>query len=208
MVYKTKDDNKEYYYEVTFDRDKLKEIFNELEKYSYYKICKVKSYGDLVKFPATKNNIMKRIIKRLPLDKRALKDDNAKLLVDSITLNMDNNQVTYDILHKKSTDLYQYIDFILNDNLDNLTIYNGLIITFQTVIDGILNYSNSDELVNNNPENDKRINNKDYDYQGLKELYQKTLGCFKFKLIAVKEHIDNQDLLDGVVFKSRKLIKK
>ena len=66
----------------------------------------------------------------------------------------------------------------------------------QLVLEGLLNYINSQELVNHNLEN--------YDYKGLNELYKETLECFKFNLVAIKEYLDNQEIVSGLLLQKKK----
>ena len=64
---------------------------------------------------------------------------------------------------------------------------------------------NEDELVNHNSKNDAEISNQKYDYKGLNELYKKTLECFSFKLIAIKEFVDNQEVISGLSLQRKKV---
>jgi hypothetical protein len=66
----------------------------------------------------------------------------------------------------------------------------------QLILEGILNYINSKELTNYNSKNVINIKKQEYDYKGLNELYKETLECFSFNLIAIKEFVDNQELIN------------
>ena len=71
----------------------------------------------------------------------------------------------------------------------------------QLVIEAILNYINSKELTDNN----SKINNENYDYKGLNELYKETLECLKFNLIAVKENVSDKEVISGLSLQKKKI---
>ena len=117
----------------------------------------------------------------------------------------DSNFVTYKYLTNKLPDLYDYIDLIINNrriNSENFLKYTKLfnasefsIIAHrdQLILDGILGYINSPELTNHNSIHDGKEDKAEYDYKGLNELYKKTLECFNFSLVAVKEYFKNPE---------------
>ena len=43
-----------------------------------------------------------------------------------------------------------------------------------------------------------------YGYKGLNELYKETLECFKFNLVAIKEYLDNQEIVSGLLLQKKK----
>ena len=215
MVYKVKDKNKIDYYDVTIDKDKLKEIFDELGKYQYNKICCVKRIGYYAfRFPATIRMMKKRIIQDFNtfFSRRYV---NPQIIEDSILCDRINGYIKYDFKFISHTDLYKLIDVILNDfSLSSMEKYPELFVTNEpyafnykskVVIDKIVNYLNSSELTDC-PEHDDRVINPEYDYKKVQELYKRTLECFHFKLSAIKEFVDSQKTIDGEHFKSRILI--
>ena len=70
----------------------------------------------------------------------------------------------------------------------------------QLVLDAILNYANSPELTKHVSAN----GDEDYDYEGLNELYKKTLNCFKFNLIAIKEYLKEPQQVDVIKLQLKK----
>ena len=215
-VKEVKENDKINYYEVTYDKDKLKEILNELEEHRYYKIGNYRNSGGgyIFRFPETDKTIRKRIYKQ-SYKFYTRKFVNFQLIEDSINYDKRKGYLKFDFTYISLTDLYKLIDIVLNDfNLSTMEKYPELFsndkpcifdYNKQVVIDRILNYIDSPELTDT-PEPDKRVENQYYDYKKVSELYQKTLECFKFKLTSRKEHIDSLEQIDGVSFKSRKLI--
>ncbi len=198
MEYIQKDENGERFYSVDYDENKLKEILEKLKKYEYVKIAQGEIAGDITKWPATEKNIKKRVISFFN-KVLSFRYENAKLYPESIVRHTENgcDYVTYNYSYTKLPDLYSYIETILNDDYptfrdnsesvglerDN-AIYNYSK-SDQLVLNGLLNYANSPELRKHDSINEE----KEYDYEGLKELYKETLGCFKFNLVAVKEYL-------------------
>lgn len=205
MIYELKKDNEKYFYNVTYDKEKLTEILEKLKKYNYIAIGHAQISGYITRFPAINAIIKKRVTSRFS-------NSNEKVLPETIIHHKENNNdfVTYDYLFERLPDLYFYIDMIVNSKsiLDypemfgfsndyNNILYDG-IFRDQKVLDGILNYVNSLELVNNNSKDDVVVNNDEYDYKGLNELYKRTLECFKFNLIAIKKNVDTKEEIDGL----------
>ena len=215
MTYEEKKDKIVYIYDVTYDKEKLKEILEKLEKYSYILIGKGSMGGSITRWPATKKNIQKRVSSIFYLRYRNSKNI---LLPETIVHHTENNSnyVTYEYSFEKLPDLYAYIDIIINNrNIMNYAVSfeywtRDLNMNYmfthrdQLVLEGLLNYINSQELVNHNLKNSLEINNEKYDYKGLNELYKETLECFKFKLIAIKEYLDNQEIVSGLLLQKKK----
>ncbi len=190
-------DKNENYYKVDYDKEKLKEILEKLKDYSYATTGHGKISGDsFTCFLATNNNIKKRVISYFS---KTEKGKGSIIDPESIIHHKDDNNdyVTFNYTYKKLPDLYSYIEIILNDDFQtfkkNIEVFNRTFnsslyaysISDQLVLEGILNYINSNELTNNN----SIIDNKSYDYKGLNELYKETLNCFKFNLVAIKEYL-------------------
>lgn len=215
MFYEEKKDKKVCFYNVTYNKEKLKEILEKLEKYSYISIGHGQMGGNITRRPATKKNIQKRVSS---IFYSKYKKTNNILLEETITHHTENNSdfVTYDYLFEKLPDLYHYIDIIVNNknvmNYKNLfessegylNMFYATIHSDQLVLEEILNYINSPELVNHNSKNEAEISNNKYDYKGLNELYKETLECFNFKLIAIKEFVDNQEVISGLSLQRKK----
>ena len=54
-----KKDKRVYFYSVTYNKDKLKEILEKLKNYSYISISQEQIGGNITKWPATKKKIQK-----------------------------------------------------------------------------------------------------------------------------------------------------
>ena len=213
MTYIEKKEKEINYYEVTFDKEKLKDIFNKLKSYKYIEIGKGRMAGEITNWPATKKNIKKRVISLFDFSH---KEANEKIFPETIIhhVDKDNDYVTYEYSYDKYPDLYYYIDIILNNKsvLDYNWIFNSekdglpLLGTInnkeQIIIEKILNYIDSYELTNHNI--DGRITNEKYDYIGLNKLYKETLECLKFKLIAVKSIVEKEEIITGLVLQKKK----
>ena len=201
MVYEEKKDKVIYFYNVTYDEEKLKRILEKLEKYSYVSISRGQMGGSVTRWPVTKKNIQKRVSSLFHIKYNS----NATILPETIEhhIENDNDFITFEYSFEKMPDLYCYIDVILNKanimkyassfgyGMLNLNMNNMLIHSEQFALEGILNYINSQELVNHHLKNDVEINDKEYDYKGLNELYNETLECLNFTLIATKEYLEN-----------------
>lgn len=207
MIYEEKKDKIVYIYDVTYDKEKLKDILEKLKKYSYTLIRKENMCGSITRWPTTKKNIQKRVSSNFY--SRYWNSENI-LLPETIIRHTENDfdYVTYEYLFEKLPDLYSYIDIVINNRnimkyadsfgygMGNLTMNYMFTHRDQLVLEGLLNYINSQELVNHNLEN--------YDYKGLNELYKETLECFKFNLVAIKEYLDNQEIVSGLLLQKKK----
>ena len=87
MKYSCVRDECEYYYEVTYDRARLANIFKKLKEFKYTKYYNGQLAGDITRFPATINNLYNRIVART----------NKKVYKNSIVHHTENNMdyVTY-----------------------------------------------------------------------------------------------------------------
>lgn len=215
MVYEEKKDKAVYFYNVTYDKEKLQEILEKLKKYSYVLIGTGQIAGEITKWPATKKNIEKRVIN---LCGSSSELSNYTLYPETIVHHTENNNdfVTYEYSFEKLPDLYHYIDIIINNKSvrDYVGLFGqgkGILNMFfsqvhkeQRVLEGILNYINSPELVNHYSKNNTETSDQKYDYKGLNELYRQTLECFKFNLCAIKEYLDNQEVISGLLLQRKK----
>ena len=216
MIFEEKKDNAVRFYDVTYNKEKLKEVLERLEKYGYISIAEENIAGGITRWPATKKNIQKRVASIFY--SRYWNSKNT-LLPETIKLHTENNfkYVSYKYSFEKLPDLYSYNDIIVNNrNIMNYADsfgYGTGDLTYeymfthrdQLVLEGLLNYINSPELVNHNSKNDTEISNQKYDYKGLNELYKEALECFSFKLIAIKEFVDNQEVISGLSLQRKKV---
>lgn len=215
MIYEEKKDKVVRFYNVTYDKERLKEILEKLKKYSYITIAEENIAGSITRWPVTKKNIQKRVSS---IFYSRYWNSNNTLLPETITRHTENDFdfVTYKYSFEKLPDLYSYIDIIINNrnimkyadsfgygtgNLNMDYMFNH---RDQLVVEGLLNYINSPELVNHNSKNNTEISNQKYDYKGLNELYKETLECFNFTLIAIKEYLDNQEVISGLSLQRKK----
>lgn len=198
MNFIQKNENYEKFYSVDYDREKLKEILEKLKKYEYVIISHHQISGDITKWPATEKIIKRRIVS-LFYKSFSLRHKNATLYPETIVHHTENgcDYVTVDYSYTKLPDLYSLIETILNNdyptfrknsNAFELTSTNAIYNynnSDQLVLNKLLNYINSSELTKHDSINE----DKEYDYEGLKELYKETLKCFNFNLIAIKEYL-------------------
>lgn len=215
MIYEEEKDNAVYFYNVTYDKEKLKEILKKLEKYSYTTRNNGQIAGNITRWPATMKNIQKRVTSIFYATHNV---QNNTLHPETIVHHSENNcdYITYQYSSKKFPDLYHYIDIIVNNKdvmnyidlfgyaTGKLNMFYALDHKEQLILEGILNYINSKELTNHNSENIIEINEQEYDYKGLNELYKETLECFNFKLIAIKEYVYNQETVSGLSLQRKK----
>ena len=217
IVYEHQENDTEYTYNVTYDKEKLKEILEKLKEYSYTTVGKVKSVGDVTKWPATKKNIQKRIAYLFSLS-HSSKISNHKLHPKTIIHHKENGSdfVTYEYSYERLPDLYFYIDIIIND--ERVTYYYDLFgyipkgipeyIARETqrrlAVKEILNYIDSSELVNHDTDTIIKVPSPDYDYKGLNELYKETLQCLNFKLVAVKKNLNDQEVVSGLTLQKKR----
>ncbi len=195
MIYEEKKDKLVYFYDVTSGRGQMG--------------------GSVTKWPATKKNIQKRV-SSIFYSRNYY--SNATILPETIVhhIENDNDFVTYEYSFEKLPDLYCYIDVIVNKinimnyassfgyGTRNLNMDYMLFHSERLVLEGILNYINSSELVNHYLKNDVEINDKEYDYKGLNELYKETLGCLNFTLIAIKEYLENPEVVSVLLLQRKK----
>ncbi len=198
MNFIQKNENGEEFYSVDYDREMLKEILKKLKKYEYVKISQAQIAGDITNWPATEKIIKKRVASFF-YKVISFRYENATLYPETIVHHTENGRdyVTYNFSYTKLPDLYSYIETILNNDYptfrknsesvglkrDNAVYYYSK--SDQLVLNGLLSYADSPELRKHDSINE----GKEYDYEGLKELYKETLGCFKFNLVAVKEYL-------------------
>ena len=210
MVYVECKDKKEYFYDVTYDKEKLQNILEKLRNYSYVKSSKEQMSGSAItKWPATMKNIEKRVEYFVSL-KNGI--SNPKLLPETVVHHTENgnNFVTYEYIYEKFPDLYYFIDIIINNKslVDYDFLYGESVphsIIFldedsikQITLAELLEYIHSPQLVDCNMESFRDLNDRNYDYKGLNKLYKETLESFKFKLVAIKEVVDNQEVVSGL----------
>lgn len=219
MQFIEKNDINEKFYSVNYDKEKLIEILEKLKRYSYVATRHVQLAGDITRWPATEKNIKKRVIYFFYETNRDL---NATIHPETIVHHKENNNnyVTYDYSYTKLPDLYDYIDLIVNKKsiLNYIELFGertkeatGTLNMFyaahhydQFVLEGLLNYANSLELTNHDFGKDKKTSKEEYDYKGLNELYKKTLECFNFHLIAVKEYLKEPEPVNVLSLKLKK----
>ena len=213
MIYEEKKDNAVYFYNVTYDNEKLKEILVKLENYSYILRNKGQIAGKITRWPATKKKIQKRVISFFNATQ-----PNNKIHPETIVHHTEDDcdYVTYEYSFKKLPDLYHYIDIIVNNKdvmnyvdlfgyaTGKLNMFYALAHKEQLILEGILNYINSEELTNHYSKSVKETSEQEYDYKGLNKLYKETLESFNFKLTAIKEFVDNQKIISGLSLQRKK----
>ena len=208
MTYKIKTDKKVEYYEVEYDLEKLKEIKEKLEDYSYTLYAKGNMKGLFI-YRCNNRNYVKRCKEYFETVYGNYKD--SKLY--NIKFDSDEPSIEFEYSYTKLPDLYYYIDIIINKKSvrsfpklfesDKLQRIAFNIDEFKLVMDELFSYINSYELVDNDPMN-KFDNNYKYDYKGLNELYKETLNSFTFKLIARKEFLDTNEIVSGYSLQLKK----
>lgn len=216
MVYEKNMDKVTYFYDVTYDKEKLQKILKKLKNYSYVTSCKGQMSGSAItKWPVTRRNILKRVYSFIS-SKNGI--SNCKLIPETVVHHTENgnNFVTYEYTFEKFPDLYYFIDIIINNKglinyeflYGDLAIHSNVFWNIdrikQVALEDLLNYIYSPQLENCNIESFRELNEKNYDYKGLYELYKETLESFKFKLIAIKENVDNQEVVSGLVLQKIK----
>ncbi len=210
MNYEIKTDKIIKYYEVEYDLEKLKEIKEKLENYKYTLYDKDIITGLFI-YRCNSKNYVKRCKDHFERVYGIFEELNFYSIKYTDT---DNPNIEVEYSYIKLPNLYYYIDIIINNKsvrsypilfesskIQKLTFKSD---EFKLVVDEILNYENSYELINNNPRNKNIDNCKKYDYKGLNELYRETLKCFTFKLIARKQYFDNLEKEDGLSLKLKK----
>lgn len=215
IIYERQENDAVYTYNVTYNKEKLKEILEKLKKYRYITVDKGEMSGEVTKWPATKKTIEKRVVDLFYLSPNRL---NYTLHPETIVHHTENGSdfVTYEYSFEELPDLYHYIDIIVNNKsvidytglfgyeTGTLNIFYAMDNHDQLVVEKILNYIDSPQLVNHDTDTIIKVTDLDYDYKGLNELYKEALECFKFKLIAVKKYIDNQETISGLVLQKKR----
>lgn len=210
MVYRMKDDSREYFYTVKYDEEELKKILEELKNYKRVVKSHAQIGGSVTKFPATYRLVKKRTI---AFFKKVKDQPGAVLDVDSIVHHTEDGRddVTYEYSYEKLPDLYDYLDLLVNggnprrcehlfcDAYGNFNWYNYLHNSSQMLMDGILNYASSPELDNYSSRADG------FDYVGLNKLYKRTLESFNFRLNAVKESVAGSLPINGEVLQRQRI---
>ena len=211
IIYERQENDAIYIYNVTYDKKRLKEILEKLKKYIYVSVGKAQISGEVTKWPATKKNLENRIV-------RHMNSKDKIIYPETIVHHTENGDdfVTYEYSFEKLPDLYHYIDIIINNksviNYTGLFGYEtGTLNMFyamnhqeQLVVEKILNYIDSPQLVNHDTDTIIKVTDSDYDYKGLNELYKETLECFNFKLFAVKKYVDNQEVITGLSLQKKR----
>lgn len=212
-----KDDNIIYFYNVEVDKEELAKILEQLKCFSYDCFGQGQTAGEVTRFPATKDNIYKRII---ALHRR----DYNTIYKNSIVRHTENNcdYVTYEYSYNKLPDLYDYIDLLINDrdilletrlfgNVNGrLDMFYVAAHKYQCIIDGLLNYIDSYELKDINSYNKENDNFENYYYQEfnhieLMRLYKEALSHIKFELVAKKETVKEKEITDGYTYALRRV---
>lgn len=208
MTYELKENDTSYYYDVTYNEEKLREILEELNNYNYEKNCQGEVSGEIVKFLDTKKSIQRKVENIFNSEKKYAGDT---LYPETIVHHKGKggNYITFDYSYNKIPDLYHYIDMIVNKTpvMKNKRLFrkvtDDMFYAFthfdQLVLDELFNYAFSVEL-------GKNYENKtdDYDYVGLNKLYKETLECLNFNLIAIKEYVETEEIIDGFSLQRRK----
>ena len=202
MNYTEITDTYEKYYTVDLDKERLREILEELKKYNFVAHDEGLVGGDIItRWPTTKKNIKERIEKY-----SFTKEQEGNVNIDTIFFDKEKGNATFKYSYNKLPDLYDYIDILVNNKnvmdyrrlFGNINGKDGMFTIvfhkYQILLDCILNYSNSKEF---NLLKDK----EGFDYQGLNKLYIETLKCIYFNLIAVKEYIDNPTKVNALELK-------
>lgn len=197
MEYKSIKEDKLYVYDVSYDNDKLKNLLEQLKKIENKCIYDGKMIGKISVFPATKKNIQKRVMSLLEQKK------NIEVYPDTITYHKDDfcDYVTYKYAYNKKPYLHDYLDILLNNK--SLEGYNNLISDEidneldinkkddllyamknknQLMINGIINYINSDDL--NNTFKDR--------YNDILAIYKEVLDTLKFDLKYINDEVKEQ----------------
>ena len=201
MVYEIKKDNLTYFYNVTYDKEKLIKILEELKNYKYNTVNQGKIAISSPFIIGNKKNIKKNII--FQFNKKHSNSSNI-IYPDTIVCHHEKNSnfVNYQYNYDKLPSLYYFIDILLNNK--SVMYYGDLFdkkayTTYQDnqiILDAVLKYINSEELL--------IISNiKDYDYIGLNKLYKETLESFNYKLVAIKKDIDLQEPINGLIIQKK-----
>lgn len=186
MEYIVEKNDKTYYYEVGYDKTTLKSLFNDLKKLTYKTEEKISGGGRRSSIFDTPNKLKEqsRHIGINIFERYAKYIGNYEVLYDKEKFTSE--RVGFEIyyhrelvfLYTRYTNLY----FVLEELFENKPNIE--------IIKKIIEYSESKEF--------KELeSNKDFDYKKLLEVYSNILRCFKFKLIAVKENVESNEIEDG-----------
>lgn len=193
MIYEVNKDNIIYSYAVTYDSEKLKEILEELKKYSYMSLEEGQMAGKITRFPSTIGIIRNRVVSFF----RKVHPGYTIYPETIVHHTEDNNDyVSYYYSYNKLPDLYYYIDLIVNISnkslIDYVNVFGPISGSLeQKLFDGILNYANSRDI---------KLCYK----IGIDDLYKRTLKCFNFNLISVKRQLNAKEAIKGLSLKKKK----
>ena len=219
MEYVLSDGTTTYYYDVSFDEDKLKEIMERLKEYSYTAFdvkISIEDVSIFPGFPVSDRTIRKRTIEYYNNNTLESCLPEAKIYPDSIIRHKDVGSmdfISFLISYRKLPDLYDFLDLLVNNKKIKIQgrlfsdyIFNTLYLEThrdQVLIEKLLGYVESSELVDhykNGLGKKYRPSVEDYDYAGLRELYSEALKALKFTLKAKKEEVLNEEPVDGLHF--------
>ena len=219
MNYELIKDNMVYFYEVSYDKEVLKEIMKELENYYYVKKDTNILKGDITRYASDVKKLERKVTEYFIsclYPGGILYTDTIKHVIDS-----DKDYVSYEYSFHKYPELYHFLDIIVNyQSINQYFMKNGYhelmksipvsssisnieVDSNQLVIGGLLNYIDSKELVDNEGICEDGVN--EYDYNGLRNLYKECLECFTFKLISIKEYIQDDIQINGLSLQKKRL---
>ena len=213
MLYKVKNGELEEWYEVEYDKDKLKVIIEKLKEYDYEATSCCGWAGSITRWPVTQKILLKRAKKKLP----TLGHLNSKIIEETLVHHKEdgNDYVTFDYTYTKLPDLYDYLDILINEKpiieytrlfgkyTNPLNMFYVARHADQFLINELLGYIDSKELTDHS-RNSTLNRQDDYNYRGLNELYKETLACFSFKLQDVKDDCEENKPVSGVVFQKKR----
>ena len=132
MIYEEKKDNAVRFYDVTYDKEKLKEVLEKLEKYSYISVAEENMAGAVTRWPATKKNIQKRVSSNFC---SSCGNSKKTLLPETITLHTGNDYdyVSYKYSFEKLPDFEMEEIGLFENEPDNLTYPDTYHLFFKTV---------------------------------------------------------------------------
>lgn len=205
----------EYCYFVEFDKERLLKILERLKNYRYISSDTIKLARDKKLLGLIgKDTIEERVISYFNNQKI---HSNDKIYPETINYNKNDTggPAVIEYSFEKVPDLYHYVDIIINNkDIINYVDLFGIYLQAraridmsyaienrdQVLLNGILDYIDSEELDNEN-------SNRKYDHKELYKLYKETLECFSFRLITIKKHyLNTMEATNGLSFQ-RKLYK-
>ena len=189
-----------YYYNVEINFEELEKIKQKLLKYAYKTVEQGTFFignGQLKRINrfTTRERLRKKVTKCFYED-----EDYKNCFLHPETIEKKQRDIidyiTFEYSYNKLPDLFFYLDILINGkNETNSKIYRKYVLKIKDseeklafLIEKIMEYESSQELHQGNPKN--VINEKEYDYEGLNELYQKVLENIKLTLIGKKELIE------------------